>query len=185
MRILMTGGRNFDNEELIAQTLKGLPANAVLVHGAAAGADSQAEHYWLSLGRKAEPHPADWFGPCDPEFCKPNHRRRSPNGRNSYCPAAGVRRNQVMVELGASMVVVFPGDRGTRDMVHRCKEAEITPLYAIGPDQALTNVEEMITRSRGVTESDRGIVYRSDLEKAIGMRTDDAVPRKLGQNDDA
>lgn len=68
--------------------------------------------------------PADWEGPCDPSFCKPGHRRnRGMNGGQSYCPAAGPRRNRRMLdEFEPTRLVAFidrPLDesRGTRDMV--------------------------------------------------------------------
>ena len=68
--------------------------------------------------------PADWEGPCDPSFCKPGHRRnRGMNGGQSYCPAAGPRRNRRMLdEFEPTRGVAFIDkplieSRGTLDMV--------------------------------------------------------------------
>lgn len=124
-RILVTGGRSFSNLEIVHATLKDLPEEAVLVHGNARGADALCRDCWHALDRVHEAHPADWEGPCDPAICKPGHRLTNYTGRSTYCPAAGIRRNQVMVELGADLLIAFPGGRGTRDMVHRCQQAGI------------------------------------------------------------
>ena len=82
--------------------------DAVLVHGGARGADrlaaQMAEHYEM----KTESHPANW-------------------DRDGI--AAGLIRNQHMVDLGADLAVVFLVDglpcKGTRDCLRRIEKAEI------------------------------------------------------------
>lgn len=121
MRFAVTGGRDYDDREAVLSALADLPRDAVLVQGEAAGADSLAREVWSGfLGREQEPHPADWSGPCQLS-CAPGHRRR--NG--SYCPAAGVYRNQEMVDSGLDLVIAFPGGRGTADMVRRSLAAGV------------------------------------------------------------
>lgn len=121
MRFAVTGGRDYDDRAAVLNALADLPRDAVLVQGEAAGADSLARDVWAGfLGREQEPHPADWSGPCRPS-CAPGHRRRD----GSYCPAAGVYRNQEMVDSGLDLVIAFPGGRGTADMVRRSLAAGV------------------------------------------------------------
>lgn len=42
--------------------------------------------------------PADWGASCDPAFCGKRHRRPREHRPGSYCPAAGARRNQGMLD---------------------------------------------------------------------------------------
>lgn len=135
VRILVTGGRAFGADgklngpqatALARASLVGYPSDAVLVHGAADGADSIAANVWEQLGRKTEAHPADWMGPCRPG-CRPGHRR--PRGSMSYCPAAGVYRNQEMLDTGVDVLVAFPGGRGTKDMTTRALAANIEVVF--------------------------------------------------------
>jgi len=100
-----------------------------VMHGGAAGADSLADQVARELGLAVKAFPADWTGPCQPT-CPKGHRKTRDSG--SYCPAAGVYRNQYMVDLlvkwgrshGVS-VVAFPGGSGTADMIERCEAADL------------------------------------------------------------
>ncbi len=72
--------------------------------------------------------PADWDGPCGPE-CRPGHRRR--NRRSTeYCPLAGHRRNQQMVDEHPVLFVGFSYRRssGTADCLRRARAAGIPDL---------------------------------------------------------
>lgn len=114
IRILVTGSRDFVDRTAVDAVLHqvwldlGSPADAVLVHGAARGADETAADVWKAQGFPAEPHPAEW------EI----HRR-----------AAGPIRNQEMVDLGADVCVAFhqkgAGNVGTSDCVLRARHAGI------------------------------------------------------------
>lgn len=126
LRIAVTGGRDFDSWHLVVHTLRQMPEDAILVHGAASGADSQCAEWWDMQGRVCEPHPADWTAPCRPT-CKDGHRRTRPDG-SDYCPAEGPYRNQRMVDSGLDLLIAFPGGRGTADMVRRCQEAGVRVL---------------------------------------------------------
>jgi hypothetical protein len=124
-----------------------------LAHGDASGADSLAnwwasfsplcgptyvhpslptdEEMWglPSLPVVVRPFPADWVGPCDPEFCKPGHRRT--RSSQEYCPAAGPRRNRRMLaEFEPTRVVAFVDkplakSKGTADMVNIARAAGV------------------------------------------------------------
>ena len=107
MRVLVTGGRDFSDRELLFEALDGLHSThgfTVLIHGDANGADRLSGEWATSRGIKVEVHPADW----------------KKHGR-----AAGPIRNQKMLEQKPDLVVAFPGGNGTADMVRRAKEAGI------------------------------------------------------------
>jgi hypothetical protein len=133
-RVLVTGSRTWDLVPKIQHELRmemgGADWDAVLVCGMAhQGADEIAATYWGDfLGGRVEEHPAYWDGVCDPAFCRPGHRRAGRGG--SYCPSAGIRRNQVMVDRGADICLAFLRDnsRGTLDCIQRARRAGIYTL---------------------------------------------------------
>lgn len=109
MRILVTGSRRWTDTKLIHEVLEPWftsHPDAVLVHGAAVGADTIAKNIWVSFGGKVEPHRADW---------------------SKYGKAAGPIRNREMVEAGADVCLAFmlPDSTGTADCVKRAKAAGI------------------------------------------------------------
>lgn len=103
-RILVTGGRDYEDAMVIADALATLPVDAVLVHGDARGADRTAAYIWDQWVQRTEAHPADW---------------------KTHGKAAGAIRNQEMLDSGVDLVVAFPGGRGTADMVRRARKAGV------------------------------------------------------------
>lgn len=113
MRILITGSRLWSREDVIAGALRdawiegGRPTDAILVSGACpTGADKIAERIWRRQGLPIEHHPADW---------------------KKYGRAAGPRRNQHMVDLGADICLAFILDysKGATFTVEAAKAAGI------------------------------------------------------------
>jgi hypothetical protein len=89
MRILVTGSRDWMNEEAIRAHLQcfhtWIPAR--LVHGACrSGADAMADRIATEWGWEVERHPADW---------------------RQFSKSAGFRRNAEMVALGADLCLAF------------------------------------------------------------------------------
>lgn len=78
--------------------------HAVIVHGAARGADTIARLVAEDLGLATEAHPADW---------------------KKHGKAAGPIRNQEMLDSGIDLVIAFPGGNGTADMVKRARQAGV------------------------------------------------------------
>lgn len=115
MRILVCGGRNFNDWPLLKDTLDGLePMQAsVIIHGAALGADALASQ-WARLRRVVvEPFFADW----------------KTHGR-----ASGPIRNARMLEEGKpDLVVAFPGGRGTANMVAQARAAGVRVIEVESP----------------------------------------------------
>lgn len=136
MRVLVTGSRRWTDPRVIHDALLWAWYDAVqvgadgitVVHGTAPGADAIADEWARAnepSGVLRDPHPADWSGPCAAD-CQPGHRRKRRDG-SDYCPLAGHRRNQHMVDLGAAIVLAFQrdGSTGTADCIRRAKTAGI------------------------------------------------------------
>lgn len=104
-RVLVCGGRDYDDRDHIWNTLTAIPDVTCIIHGCATGADSEAMIVAEALGIKHAPFRADW---------------------QKYGRAAGPIRNRRMITEGKpDLVVAFPGGRGTADMVRRARVAGI------------------------------------------------------------
>jgi len=95
-RILLTGSRSWDDEQIIQQVLflawftLGQQEKAILIHGGCpTGADEMGHRTWTGVGLPVEVHPADWK----------QHGRR-----------AGYVRNRAMVDAGADVCLAFIRD---------------------------------------------------------------------------
>lgn len=124
MRVLVCGGRNFEDAALLERTLNEIhDATAIkaVIHGGARGADSLA-------GAWARTRVAS--GPVEEIACPANWRRHG--------NAAGPIRNQHMLAaMRPHLVIAFAGGRGTADMVKRARAAgievrEIAPVQEEG-----------------------------------------------------
>jgi hypothetical protein len=108
MRVLVCGGRDYQNKSRVDQVLQQVGAEqpiTTIIHGAARGADQLGEAWGLRRGIRLEAYPADW---------------------SRFGLSAGPRRNQEMLTKGQpDLVVAFPGGRGTADMVRRSRRAGI------------------------------------------------------------
>lgn len=113
MRALITGSRVFNDAYIMNLALDGFieerevdKKTLTLVHGGARGADSLSSIWAKKNGVEVEVWYPDW---------------------NTYGKAAGVMRNQDMLDSGVDIVIAFPkGEaRGTRDMMRRAKKAGV------------------------------------------------------------
>lgn len=118
MRILVCGGRDFTDRQLMNDVLNKivprtpedqygnwLPAGVTIIHGKARGADIMADEWAVVNWCSIEEYPADW---------------------EKHGKAAGFIRNQQMLDEGKpDLVVAFPGGNGTADMVRRAKKAGV------------------------------------------------------------
>ena len=113
MRLLVTGGRNFDDRGLMWSTLDRLHAEhqfTLLIHGDARGADRLASEWAQDRGIDVLACPAD---------------------RKRYGRGAGPKRNRQMLDQKPDLVVAFPGDSDTRHMVIIADEAGVKVVYAV------------------------------------------------------
>ena len=122
LRVLVTGGRKFDRQDIVDKALDRVlsesPDGLSLIHGGAGGADACANAWAYArkaVGAPVEVHsfPAEW---------------------RAYGLSAGPRRNQQMVDAQPDLVVAFPGDKGTADCVRRAEAAGIKVQWE-GQDQ--------------------------------------------------
>lgn len=122
MKVLVCGGRDFNDKKLVYNTLDQLcvdhdlrsepdeygnwmPRDIVIIHGTARGADSLADDWAVVNWVPTEEFKPDW---------------------NTHGKAAGILRNIDMLKEGKpDLVVAFPGGRGTAHMVKIAKEAGV------------------------------------------------------------
>lgn len=108
MRVIVCGGRLYQDRETVKTVLAWIGHPTVtIVTGGARGADQLAEQAARDLGLTVEVHPAEW---------------------ELYGKAAGPMRNRRMLDLGADLVVAFPGGAGTRHMVNIARKAGVLVL---------------------------------------------------------
>lgn len=106
MRILVCGGRDFDDYNILSQHLNQyISSGLTLIHGAARGADSLAERWAKDNADNIEAYPADW---------------------DKYGKRAGYIRNVQMLNEGKpDLVIAFPGGKGTQMMINLAEAAGI------------------------------------------------------------
>lgn len=138
MRAIVAGSRKWTDEAKLCSVLDSYYVssdNFTLIHGAGPGTDTLADSWAKIINAgfpnkliEIEPYSAKWADPCDPNFCYPNHRRQRFDGA-TYCPAAGPRRNQIMVDSGADIFLAFivngALNKGTQDCINRAEAAKI------------------------------------------------------------
>lgn len=111
-RVLICGGRTFRDADRVWSVLDHYLREAddfeCVIHGAAPGADTIAAEWADARGIRVLPYPADW------------------NGLGNS--AGHVRNAQMLREGKPSLVIAFPGGRGTANMVDRAKRAGLTVL---------------------------------------------------------
>jgi len=105
-RVMITGSRDWTDEEKIRKELSLLPEGSVIVHGNARGADKIADRIARELGFEVEVHKANW----------------KEDGRK-----AGILRNIRMVDSGIHRALAFwDGEsRGTAHAIYYAKDSGI------------------------------------------------------------
>ena len=104
MKVLVCGGRDFDNFSFLSDELDKIGITH-LIHGGAEGADTLAGEWAYMNNIICTRYPALW---------------------HIYGKSAGPMRNQQMLDHGRpDLVVAFPGGKGTAHMVSIAKKANV------------------------------------------------------------
>lgn len=116
LRVIVCGGCDFSDwagglKELDRIDRERGPI-AMVVHGNASGADSVGATWARTNKRQVWPFPAEWA---------------------KYGASAGPRRNKQMLGSGATIVIAFPGGKGTRNMVKQAQSAGLEIIHAASP----------------------------------------------------
>jgi len=102
VRVLVCGGRDYNDRETVGRVLSNLNPSLV-IEGGATGADRLARLWAARTTTDVDTYEADW---------------------RTHGKAAGPIRNQRMLDEGKpDLVVAFPGGRGTADMIRRAEAA--------------------------------------------------------------
>lgn len=110
-RVLVCGGRAYFDAKRIWSVMDHYLREAdnfeCLIHGAARGVDSIAGEWAQARGLPVLPFPADW----------------------SKGPIAGPIRNQQMIREGKpTLIIAFPGNYGTANMIDKARRAGVAVL---------------------------------------------------------
>lgn len=109
MKVLVCGGRNFQDYDLLMNTLDALdPQPTLIIEGGAMGADRHARMWACNRGIEFNTYRADW---------------------EHYGRSAGHRRNADMLKYGQpELVVAFPGGRGTANMIEQAQKKGVNVM---------------------------------------------------------
>jgi hypothetical protein len=117
--VLVTGGRDYDDEGLVAEALEGIDC-AMFIHGAARGADTLA--YRVARAKKWPriDMPAWWI----------EHKRGAGPIRNRQMSIVAEAFSRAL--NAPVLLVAFPGNEGTADMVKVCRAKGFEVVEALG-----------------------------------------------------
>ena len=105
MRLLVCGGRDYNDFGRLVSELNTYRDAALLIHGDARGADRLSGQWAAIHSVPVKAFPAEW---------------------GLHGKGAGHIRNQRMLDEGKpDLVIAFPGGTGTADMVRRAKAAGV------------------------------------------------------------
>lgn len=115
MKVLVCGGRNFNDPMLFGSWMGGVMNKhevTQIIHGGAKGADFMAGKFAEWKGIPVRVFPADW---------------------KKHGKAAGpIRNKQMLEEGGPDLVLAFPGGRGTQNMVEQARASGVE-VFEVDP----------------------------------------------------
>ena len=115
MRVIVCGGRNFNDVQFVLTKLDEFHANhpiTELIEGGATGVDAYASAWCAHKNIKHERVNAEW---------------------HIYKKSAGAIRNKAMLAMQPDMVIAFPGGPGTAHM-KKIAYAEDIPVVEMNPE---------------------------------------------------
>jgi hypothetical protein len=127
MRVLVCGGRDFQNYESVCEELDAINHSHgidLIIEGGARGADLLAKKWAQWKGVALLEIPADWD-----DLSHPDARVKQFRDGRKYDANAGARRNQKMLDCGQpDLCVAFPGGSGTKDMIAKARKSGVDVL---------------------------------------------------------
>lgn len=128
MRVLVCGGRAFDDRDLVFRVLTSLHKKkpfSFVIHGAQRGVDNLA-HRWALLNPPVMPmlFPADW--------------------ERHGCFAGRIRNARMLRDGKPDLVIAFPGGPGTRNMVCLALDDGI-PVIMVKPNGEMQRLNPQTT----------------------------------------
>lgn len=108
MRVVVTGGKNFSDIDLVHKELSALPPDTVIINGGNKGADQLCAEVAEELGLHVRTFPAQW---------------------SRYGKQAGAKRNHQMLQA-ADRLLVFPGGSSTANCIAQAQACGIEIVYA-------------------------------------------------------
>ncbi len=116
MRVIVCGGRDYLDKPRVFAVLDKLHSEAgidLIIQGGARGADSLASDWASTNGVPQDQYDADWDG---------------------YGGFAGPKRNKAMLDEGnPDLVIAFPGNAGTRNMIRQARKAGVEVVEIAHP----------------------------------------------------
>jgi ABC-type enterochelin transport system substrate-binding protein len=108
LKVIIAGGRDFKNYELLKEKCQKILANqkeVIIISGGANGADKLGEQYAQEYGHKVEKFLADW---------------------DKFGKSAGYIRNKEMADNADALIAFWDGvSKGTKHMIDLAKEKEL------------------------------------------------------------
>lgn len=132
MKVLVCGGREYSNEAKVFSYLDDLHEKHWIdkvIQGGATGADRLALKWCGSRSIECLNVPANWT-----DLSHADAVIRTRHDGTKYDAKAGSRRNQRMIDEGKpDLVIAFPGQKGTADMISKARKANIEVLTVEDP----------------------------------------------------
>jgi hypothetical protein len=124
LKIIVTGGRDYANAIRVREVLDAIDGNfgiARLAEGGARGADQWAREWAMDRGKDRKTHEA-YF---------------SLQGKK----AGPIRNSKMLAEEKPDVVVAFPGNEGTADMIEKARRKGVTIIFIDRPEENHGQIE--------------------------------------------
>lgn len=110
VRVGVVGSRDFDRLDVVAEVIKGLPRNSIVVSGGARGVDQAAEQAALDCGLPVIVHRPDW---------------------DRFGRGAGIIRNGQIISDSDVVIAFWDGEsKGTLDSMRKAQK-QCLPLTVV------------------------------------------------------
>jgi predicted Rossmann-fold nucleotide-binding protein len=119
MKIIVTGGRDYDDWSVVSTTLRRLNPS-MIIQGGATGADAMA----LEWAKKFD-IPYETFDALWDDFSDEFPVIRYHNGKKYNARAGAIRNEKMLKAHPDALVIAFPGGRGTADCIKQAVKLKV------------------------------------------------------------